>query len=541
MRRWNGWGDDSHQAQLADFAKALLAELLGETHPLPDATLQDATKRVPASRAPDHALLDKSPETRIRHACGQSFPDWLQMRSGQFEHIPDAVAFPETTQHVRELMDWAAEKDLILVPYGGGTSVVGHLACPPSDKPQITVALTRMNRLLDFDKESQIATFGAGVRGPDLEAQLAAIGYTLGHFPQSFELSTAGGWVVTRSSGQQSLRYGRIEQLFAGGTLESPQGTLEIPSIPANSAGPDLRETVLGSEGMLGILTEVKLRVTPLPESEQFYTVFMPDWESGVAAVQAITQGRISLSMLRLSNATETDVSLKLAVPESKLSKLNMLFKLKGLTDQKCMLTFGLTGSKKQVAANEKLANTYLKQHGAKRVLSKMLGGKWKENRFKGPYMRDPLWEHGVAADTFETAMDWSALRPYINVVEKNVTSALKEQGIPVFAYTHLSHVYPQGSSAYTTYLFPAASSYEETMARWRIIKKVASETVVAHGGTISHQHGVGRDHAPYLAAEKGELGMSTLKTLSKHFDPDQRMNPGVLLGDEVASSTEPA
>ncbi|EEA92448.1 FAD-binding oxidoreductase [Pseudovibrio sp. JE062] len=541
MRRWNGWGDDTHQAELADFAKALIAELLGETKPLPDASLQEAIERVPPSRAPDHPLLDTSSETRIRHAAGQSFPDWLQMRSGAFENIPDAVAFPETSQQVRDLMAWAADQDVILVPYGGGTSVAGHLACPVSEKPQITVALTRMNRLLDFDKESQIATFGAGVRGPDLEAQLAAIGYTLGHFPQSFELSTAGGWVVTRSSGQQSLRYGRIEQLFAGGSLETPKGTLEIPSLPASSAGPDLREMVLGSEGTLGILTEVKLRVTPLAETEQFYTVFMPDWESGVAAVQAITQGRIPLSMMRLSNATETDVSLKLAVPEKKLSKLNMLFKLKGLTDQKCMLTFGLTGSKKQVAANQKLATAYLKQHGAKRILSKMLGDKWKEGRFKGPYLRHPLWEHGVGVDTFETAMDWSALRPYINVIEQKVTSALKEQGIPVFAFTHLSHVYPQGSSAYTTYLFPVASSYEETLERWKIIKKEASETVVAHGGTISHQHGVGRDHAPYLPAEKGELGMSALKALSKNFDPDQRMNPGVLIASETASNTEPA
>ncbi|KZL05417.1 putative FAD-linked oxidoreductase [Pseudovibrio axinellae] len=541
MRRWNGWGDDTHQTELADFAKALIAELLGQTRPLPNASLQEVVQSVPQTRAPDHPLIDKSPEVRIKHAAGQSFSDWIQMRSGVFTNIPDAVAFPETSRQVRELMDWAARKDLILVPYGGGTSVAGHLACPVNDKPQITVALTRMNRMLDFDRESQIATFGAGVRGPDLEAQLAAIGYTLGHFPQSFELSTAGGWVVTRSSGQQSLRYGRIEQLFAGGTLETPNGTLEIPSIPASSAGPDLREIVLGSEGTLGILTEVKLRVTPLAEAEQFYTVFMPDWESGVAAIQAITQGRIPLSMMRLSNATETDVSLKLAVPENKLSKLNMLFKLRGLSEQKCMLTFGLTGSKKQVAANYKLANTFLKQHGGKRIFSAMLGDKWKEGRFKGPYLRDALWEHGVGADTFETAMDWSALRPYINVVEQNVSNALKAQGIPVFAFTHLSHVYPQGSSAYTTYLFPLASSYEETLQRWKIIKKIASDTVVAHGGTISHQHGVGRDHAPYLPAEKGKLGMSALKALSKSFDPDSRMNPGVLIADDTASTREQA
>ncbi len=539
MRRWNGWGDDTHQAELADFAKALIADLIGDTHPLIDATLAEAVERVPESRTADHPLLDTTPETRIRYAAGQSFPDWLQMRSGIFKEIPDAVAFPETTQQLRELMDWAAGKDYLLVPYGGGTSVAGHLACPTCEKPRITVALTRMNRLLDFDKESQIATFGAGVRGPDLEAQLAAIGYTLGHFPQSFELSTAGGWVVTRSSGQQSLRYGRIEQLFAGGTLETPKGTLKIRSMPASSAGPDLREMVLGSEGTLGILSEVKLRVTPLAETEQFYTVFMPDWESGVAAVQAMTQGRIPLSMMRLSNATETDISLKLAVPEKKLSKLNMLFKLKGLTDKKCMLTFGLTGSKSQSRANRRQAKAILRQHGAKRVFSKMLGEKWREGRFKGPYLRHPLWEHGIGVDTFETAMDWSALRPYINVIEQKVMNALKQQGIPVFAFTHLSHVYPQGSSAYTTYLFPVASTYAETLQRWKIIKKVASETVVAHGGTISHQHGVGRDHAPYLPAEKGELGMSALEALSKNFDPDHRMNPGVLI--EAKNTTEPA
>jgi alkyldihydroxyacetonephosphate synthase len=306
MRRWNGWGDDANDFPLKASGLAFLKDTLGPGRPLPDATWEQVLARVPASRLPAHPLVNTAADIRVRHARGQSLPDWLAMRSGEFGVFPDGVAEPESADDIRALLAWAAEQDVLLVPYGGGTSVAGHINPPAQEKPVLTLSLARMNRLLSLDRESQIARFGPGTNGPAVEQQLRERGYVLGHFPQSWELSTVGGWVASRSSGQQSLRYGRIEQLFAGGSMETLDGTLDIPTLPASSAGPDLREVVLGSEGRFGIISDVALRVTPLPEHESFHVAFMPDWPGAVALVRSLVQARVPLSMLRLSNAEET-------------------------------------------------------------------------------------------------------------------------------------------------------------------------------------------------------------------------------------------
>lgn len=532
MRRWNGWGDESNMMELPSTAYDMLGRFVGQASPLKDAGYDDVLSAVPASRLSEHPLLDLSPDARLRHARGQSLPDWLAMRSGEFTVFPDAVAFPETSEQVREILDLAQSVDALVIPYGGGTSVAGHITPPASDKPIITVALTRMNKLLNLDTDSQIATFGAGTAGPELEAQLAAKGYVLGHFPQSWELSTVGGWVVTRSSGQQSLRYGRIEQMFAGGRVETPIGQWDIPTIPATSAGLDLREMLMGSEGRMGILTEVKVRVTPLPETQIFQVAFAPNWEQARNAVQAIVQTKIPLSMLRVSNATETFTGMRLSVSEKQVGLLDKLLKLRGVGEEKCMITFGLTGTKQQVRAYRKQAKTVFKQYKVVSVLGNMLGEKWEHGRFRFPYLRHPLWEMGYAVDTFETAVDWNNLDGYIQDAEDSIRNGLADEGEKIHVFTHLSHLYPQGSSAYTTYIFRCADTYEETLARWKKLKRLASEAIVRNGGTISHQHGVGRDHAPYMPAEKGALGMSAIQSAVKHFDPDARMNPGTLLED---------
>ena len=266
-RRWNAWGkaDSPYLSSLSEGGRQALGLLVGEATPLQDATLEEVLAKVPASRLPAHPLISVDAEDRLRHARGQSLPDWMDLRSGNIDVYPDGVAFPKDSSEVRQLLDFAAEQDIDVIPYGGGTSVVGHINPLQGERPVLTIDLGEMNQLLAFDEESQLATFGAGTPGPILEQQLKERGYTLGHFPQSWELSTVGGWVASRSSGQQSLRYGRIEQMFAGGRIETLQGTMEIPAIPASSAGPDLREMFMGTEGRLGILTEVKVRVTPLP------------------------------------------------------------------------------------------------------------------------------------------------------------------------------------------------------------------------------------------------------------------------------------
>ena len=288
MRRWNGWGDDTTTYPLPASVAQVISDLLGPSVAPRDARLADVVAHVPVSRLPAHPLVSTAAADRLRHARGQSFPDLIALRSGRIPVFPDGVAYPLSTTDVRALLHYAAIVGARLIPYGGGTSVVGHITPQPGAAPVLTVDMRRMNRLLDLDTENQLARFGAGVAGPDLEAQLQAHGYTLGHYPQSFEQSTLGGWVATRSRGQQSLGYGRIEQLFVGGNVEAPVGSLQLAPFPASATGPDLREMVLGSEGRLGILTEAIVRVVPIPACEDFHAVFFPDWERALIAVRRI-------------------------------------------------------------------------------------------------------------------------------------------------------------------------------------------------------------------------------------------------------------
>ena len=527
MRRWNGWGDEATVVELPAHGAAFLAARIGAGTRLPDADLASVLARVPASRLAVHPLIVTAAEDRVRHARGQSLPDWLAMRAGDFGLFPDGVAYPESAAQVRELLAWAATQDLVLIVYGGGTSVAGHINPQAGDRPILTLSLARMNQLVELDEDSLIATFGPGANGPQVESQLRARGYTLGHFPQSWELSTLGGWVASRSSGQQSLRYGRIEQLFAGGTLETFAGSLQIPTFPASSAGPDLREVVMGSEGRFGVISEVKVRVTRLAEQEAFYAVFLPSWSQALLAIRTLAQARVPLSMLRLSNAIETETQLALAGHPERIALLERYLALRGVRDGKCMLTFGVTGNRTQNAVSLKQAKKLLKGFGGL-FTGTLLGKKWAENRFRFPYLREGLWQAGYAVDTLETATDWGNVDGLLNLVEASLREELLGETVHVF--THLSHVYGEGSSLYTTYVFRPAEDYAGTLARWSRLKQAASRTIVENRGTISHQHGVGRDHAPYLAVEKGELGMAALQALAVHFDPERRLNPGVLL-----------
>ncbi|HJW54238.1 MAG TPA: FAD-binding oxidoreductase [Burkholderiaceae bacterium] len=532
MRRWNGWGDDTIALVLNPHTLAFLRERIGAGAPPRDATLEEACRTLPASRLAPHRLLDTAPETRLRHALGQSLPDWLKLRYGRIDTAPDAVAFPESGTQVRELLDYARQCGAALIPYGGGTSVAGHLTVPHGDTPVLTVSLARLSNLIDLDRTAQLATFGAGIAGPDLEAQLRAQGYTLGHFPQSFEYATLGGWIATRSSGQQSLRYGRIEQLFAGGTLETPRGTLRMPAFPASAAGIDLREMVLGSEGRIGILTEATVRISPLPQRESFHAVFFPDWEQAEQAARALVQAKLPLSMLRLSNPVETLTTLTLAGHETVIGLLERYLGWRGCRSGKCLLLLGASGRNAAVANTLRDALQITRQYRGVHI-GRAIGEKWKQNRFRNVYLRNALWQHGYAIDTVETAVNWPRVRGMMQAIEQAAAAAMAASGERLHGYTHLSHFYAQGASVYSTFVYRLAGNYEEDLARWRALKHAASQAIVDNGGTISHQHGVGTDHAAYLPAEKGPLGIGAMRALCRHFDPYGMMNPGKLLPPE--------
>lgn len=527
MKRWNGWGNINTDYPLSEAGLIFLQDRLGILQPQADVTLESILSTIPPSRLPSHPLIDTAPETRLRHARGQSLPDWVALNYGRIETFPDGVAFPESEDGVRDLLQFAHLSRTRVIPYGGGTSVVGHINPLKDDSPVLTLSLEKLIGLLDLDEISRIATFEAGVTGPRLEAQLQVHGYTLGHFPQSFEYSTLGGWIATRSSGQQSYHYGRIEQLFAGGRVEMPQGRLDLPAIPASAAGPDVREMILGSEGRFGVITQARVRISPLPETEQFYGVFFPFWEQGTAAVRAIAQAEIPVSMLRLSNPQESEASLILSGKWwGGLADRGL--RLFGQGDERCLMLFGVTGTRTHLRRTRGAVKSLCRSFGGK-YIGTIVGRSWEKSRFLSPYLRNTLWRQGVAVDTLETALPWSQVQAASQTIPQAIVSSAQSFNERVLVMTHLSHVYRDGASIYTTYLFRRTVDPDEMLERWHAMKQAASQEIQAHGGTISHQHGVGTDHLAYLPAEKGPLGMAAIRSLAQAFDPDGIMNPGKL------------
>jgi alkyldihydroxyacetonephosphate synthase len=534
LRRWNGWGEEGSSAALSRDALRLLELQVGPPPAdlPPDATLGEVLATVPPSRLPQRPGLSDDPEERVRHARGQSLPDWIALRSGRLRTVPDAVAHPASDGDVADLLALAAANGARVIPYGGGTSVVGGVTpSADDDRPVLTVGLDRLAGLHSLDERSGLATFGAGTLGPDLEAALAARGLTLGHFPQSFERSTLGGWVATRSVGQQSIGFGRIDELFAGGRIVAPAGTLDLPPHPASAAGPDLRELVLGSEGRLGVITAATVRTVPKPAREAFPAWFLPDWPRAVDAARDVARAGLPLSMLRVSTPLETQSLLAMAGRSRGGDLLARYLRLRGLGPERCMVIVGASGMERFVEGAVREAGSILRRHGGVAV-GGSIGRRWIASRFRSAELRDTLWDAGYALDTLETAVDWTRLPDLAVHLGRALRHGLDELGERVHAFSHLSHVYPDGSSVYATYVFRRRPDPDETLDRWRRLKLAASEAILAGGGTISHQHGVGRDHAPYLAAEKGALGMTVLGDIVHRFDPAGIMNPGVLLGD---------
>ncbi|PPK96113.1 alkyldihydroxyacetonephosphate synthase [Kineococcus xinjiangensis] len=524
MERWNGWGDPDHDVALPAALPGLLLHELGPGTPPQDALLADVLGAAPPPRLPAGDGFSTDALDRVLHARGQSFPDLVALRSGQLGTLPDAVAHPSSAAEVRALLERASAAGAVVVPYGGGTSVVGGISAPPGDAPVLTVDVRRMQQLHALDEHSRLATFGAGVAGPQVEARLRAHGHTLGHYPQSFERSTLGGWVATRSSGQQSLGFGRIEDLFAGGRLEAPAGTLELQPFPASAAGPDLRQAVLGSEGRLGILTDVTVRVRRLPEADVVAGAFLPSWDSAVTVARTLVQDGTPLSMVRLSTPAETAASLLMGGRAGRA--MAAALDLRRLGGQRCLLLFGVTGGAGTVRSARRHVTHVVRAAGGVGA-GTPIGRSWQRGRFSAPYLRNHLWERGYGVDTVETAAVWSSVPGLVERLEAALHGALEER---VHVGTHLSHVYRSGSSVYTTFVFRLCPDPAETLQRWARLKAAALRAIAEGGGTLSHQHGVGLDHRDALPAEKGPLGMAALAALTTAFDPAGLLNPGKLL-----------
>ncbi len=554
--KWNGWGWEDHHFDLHGREQALWEFMQRELGL--DSLLETPSVTLDEIALPDIRLTDAQRSTlvglldaervrtdryeRIFHAVGKSYHDLVRLRSGQLPGAPDAVVYPSTAAELVTLVRFAADHSLALIPYGGGSSVVGGVEALPGDKAAvITVDMTGMSRVLGIDEDSLTATVQAGIYGPALEAKLQERGYTLGHYPQSFQFSTLGGWIAARGSGQQSARYGAAARFFVGARLITPQGELVTQPFPHSAAGPDLRQLIAGSEGTMGFIAEATVRLHPVPPARDYRGFLFGDFATGADVVRQIRQENVEVAMLRLSDAGETyflGQFKSFGKPETWVQKAtSAALELVGLGERPCLLLVGMEGTTAAVSASRiSIARIAMGSGGI--PLGAKPGKGWYATRFEMPYLRDALLERGVAVDTLETATPWSNINHLHRAVRESITTAIKrsadrEMGEPM-VLAHISHSYADGASLYFTFVFPMAS--RDPVGQWLSIKRAVTDTIVASGGTISHHHGVGRDHRRWMAAEKGALGVSVIRAVQRSLDPQGVMNPGKLLEEDTGA-----
>ena len=517
MRReqvFHGWGEAGAGPALPEHAGALLRSELGvsgevvsrpaaleDVRLAPSALGERARERLAAVAAVREDRL-----ARVLRCRGKSYLDLLAQRAGDCESAPDAVVAPVDEAAVAAALRVCAEEEVAVVPFGGGTSVVGGLAGERGRfSALVSLDLGGLADLHSADARSLTAVLGAGTRLPEADRALRPHGLALGHAPQSYEWASVGGCAATRSAGQSSTGFGRFDAQVLGLRLVTPAGVVETGGAPASAAGPALRELVLGSEGTLGAITRVSLRVRALPEAARYEGWAFASFAEGADALRALEQDGLAPDVARLSDEEETRLSVALA-GGGRLGEW--------LLGGRCLLVLGWEGG----GGRRAVAARLLRAGG--RPLGPRPGRAWAASRFAGPHLRDDLLDRGVMVETFETATSWSNL----TALHETVRAALPG----VHLGGHVSHLYPTGASLYYTVL--GAQDRADPAGQWRALKAAATEAILAAGGTLTHHHAIGRDHAPWLEREIGTGGIALLRALKAHCDPAEIMNPGKLL-----------
>jgi alkyldihydroxyacetonephosphate synthase len=532
--KWWGWGDPANEPALDGEALGVLRERIGELEAWPLARrLEDF--ELPAAEALPRALIDAvgeenvfaSDEDRLRHATGRGYVDLARLRNGALDAAPDAVLMPPDADALRRAIDVCAAEGIAIVPFGGGTSVVGGVEPLRGAHSRLVSLDLGALRGVEVDRRSLTARLGAGLRGPEAEAALGREGLTLGHFPQSFEYATVGGFAATRSAGQASSGYGRFDALVSSVRLLAPAGELNTLETPHTAAGPALRELVIGSEGVLGVIPEVTVRVRPAPTARRYEAWMAESFEAGAEIVRALAQGPGLPEIVRVSDEEETEGTLALSGPRGAAG--NLFDRYLGLRGRRggALMIVGYEGDEESTARRRALSVRALRDGGAA-YLGKTAGRSWEHGRYQGPYLRDTLMGMGAMVETLETSHAWSRLGDLHKAVAGAIHGALDGQGTPGLVFCHLSHAYADGASLYFTFISRARRDAE--LEQWAAVKRAASEAIVAQGATITHHHAIGRDHAPYMEAEVGETGIDVLRAVKQQLDPAGIMNPGKLL-----------
>ncbi len=516
------WGAPAAATQLPDGARALVEAVFGPAEPAAPVAGVLATPGLPEAAlaalatvvGKEHVSTDD--DLRRLRTRGKSTPDLLRARAGDASDAPDAVVRPADHAEVELVLAVAVDHHVAVVPFGGGTCVTGGLAARRDGYAGVvSLDLGRLTGC-EVDPVSMTATLGPGLRGPEVEELLAAHGLTLGHFPQSFEHASVGGYAATRSSGQASAGYGRFDAMVVGLTVATPTGTLRLGSAPASAAGPDLRQLVLGSEGAFGVITSVTVRVRTAPQVKVYEGWRWPSFAEGVAAVRAVAQSGLQPTVLRLSDEAESAVNL--ADPEAI-----------GSGAGGCLMVVGFEGDTASVTARRSAVTDLLTGLGGE-AAGEEPGRAWEHGRFRAPYLRDSLLDLGVLVETMETATFWSRVEDLYAAVKAALERELGSSGQPTLVLCHVSHVYETGCSLYFTAAARQAGHGADAVEQWWRAKRAAMDAIAAHGATVSHHHAVGTDHLPWLESEIGPVGVRVLRAVKAELDPTGILNPGVLI-----------
>jgi alkyldihydroxyacetonephosphate synthase len=548
--KWWGWGlegiEFSHEdkPELGPFIKEAIG-LDVELPATPPPRLEEL--EIPPAKLPEplrSALqevvgaphVSSENHERVVHARGKSLRDLIRQRRGDFPRLPDAVVRPADEQEVAAVMQAALAADAVVIPFGGGSSISGSLEAPAGEtRPVLSVDLERLGKVLSIDEQSRLARVQSGVFGPQLEEQLQARGYTLGHYPDSFTHSTLGGWIATRSSGMQSDRYGDIADLTRGLRVVTPSGTLVVRPVPASSTGPSVREMLLGSEGRLGIITEATVKVRRLPDSREILGYLFPTFGAGLAAMRDIAAAECQVSITRISDAPETRFSFATRKRPTLLDKLQSKALTTYLTrrlgfdlDQMCLSFIGFEGSERHVAEQRKAVAGIVKRHGAI-CIGAGPGALYDQKKFDTPYIRDFLLDRGYPGDVSETAAPWSALPPLYEAVRSAGYGAFAELGVNGFLMCHLSHSYHGGACLYFTFSFQPTPG-ADVIPEYDHVKSAIQQAFVDNGATLSHHHAVGTEHARWLEEDISAPGVVMLRSLFDGADPGGNLNPGKIV-----------
>ena len=524
--KWDAWGDPREAKPLSEGIQSLLKQALGvegstvvELEPgqvrLRPSALSPADRDgLTAIVGAEYCSVDD--RGRLLRAGGKSTLDLLRRKDSGVQDAPDAVLLPGDDDEIAAILHYCAQRSIAVVPFGGGTSVVGGLDPIRGEfKAVVSLDLRRLNQLHALDEISGEADLGAGLTGPEAERLLGERGFSLGHFPQSFQFATIGGFAATRSSGQDSAGYGRFNDMVRGLRTVTPAGVLDLGRAPESAAGPDLRQLLIGSEGVFGIITRVRVRVHPVPEATRYEAWTFGDFATGADALRAVVQTGTGPTVIRLSDEAETGVNL--ATTES-------------IGEQQvtggCLAITVFEGTEAHVESRHAETRALLQARGGT-SLGEAPARAWEHGRFGAPYLRDSLLSAGALCETLETATNWSNVPTLKAAVTEALTSSLAESGTPALVLCHISHVYPTGASLYFTVV---AGQRGNAIEQWRKAKTAASDAMMRTGATITHHHAVGADHRPWMRDEVGDLGVAVLRAVKATLDPAGILNPGKLI-----------